>query len=531
MNPSATIHDLPPEMVCEILKHLSPKELIKKKRVCRKWNQLISRMKIERLNVDVSYKLFNDSGEVWYETHRPQVERDMCRPKLLIALYKSPMLAGLKHLRVNNPCNNPCFELDDFDFNELNTLQQLVQLDLRWIEQHLTLNLPNLEIFSVMRGNEDPYNLRLNCPKLRVLRYYESASANRLHVEHPGTIRTLDTAMTGTKLTRFANVELLRTESSLDKSILKLKKLKILQLDATLAYEEHEYVPEEFHVLKNGLENFMKAKQNAGRSDLEVYFAGVRVMANNLRDIESNLGIRIGINRIQPEVLYMKHYDRLQTEVARVWRVDYNRLLALKNPLPADYFDRFWNLREVSVTGPVDEQHVLGFLEKVRLLQRLELQGPLLSQSFFDRLPDVCSPTSLNLEKYSEEKNAIQLNFGFIGKLAKLSHAGIDRDMSLESVQTFIPALRFLTHFMSSELSFKFRGIKLSVSWENDFAWVDEPVPENGLKYTLSSFKFNLKLEDVGLDEMLRYLENPSNFENLGPSRLYQNLSSLRMGH
>ena len=496
MNPSTTIRDLPPEMVCELFKHLNLKQLLKMKSVCKLWNELISRMKIERLNVDVSYRCFNDRGEVWYETHRPQLERDLCRPKLLIGLCKKPMLAALKYLKIYNPHNNVCFELDDFDFNELNTLQQLVQLDLRANDQNLKLNLPNLQIFSLTRSNDD-YSLSLNCPKLRVLRYYEPNGANSLHVQHPDTIRILDTSMSGGKLTRFRNVEVLRTESLLDSSILKLKNLKTLHLNMPLAYAPDDYIPEEFYGLVEGIEDFMQAKRRLNRSDLEVYFAGVRLVKNNLSDIESNLRVRIG-SHIEPEALYVKHFDRLQAEVGFFNRVDYNRLIALMKPLPEQFFERFWNLREVTVTSPVDEEHVLDFLQKIRLVRRLDLQGPLLTQAFFDRLPDVCSPTHFTLDECSEEKNTIQLDFAFIGKLVKLSSAEILRDLSWESVQSLILALRFITHFWDCDVSFKFKGADLSVSWCNE----EQPVPN---KYNLSASQF--ELEDIGPFELLGYLE------------------------
>lgn len=332
MNPSLTIDDLPLEMLCEIFKQLSPKELIKKKRVCRKWNQLISAMKIKRLNVvDVSYNLFNDPAEaLWYETHRPQLERDVCPPKLLIAMFNSPMLDHLEYLRVNN---NPCFELANFDYNKFNGLPMLVQLDFSTIDQNLSLNLPKLQIFSVTNINDPEHKLSLKCPKLQVLRYYEPAGANALHVEEPHKIRILDTSMFGDKLRRFQNVQVLKTDSGCDP-------------------------------------NFLES------------------------------------------------------------------ILTLKN------------------------------------LRSLQLNMP---------------------------------------------------QASLESIQTLIRALRSLTHFKLCEVSFKFKGIDLTISWSNG----DEPSFQD--KYTLSAFEFNLKVENIGLGKIFRCLEKPSHFENIGPSELSRSLNSLRM--
>lgn len=509
---TTTIHHLPPEMLCEIFKHLDLEELLKKRSVCKLWNSLIGSMKVERLNVDLTYRSHKDWGAAWYETRRPQLERDICDPELLMALCKKPILSNIKYLKINDP-PQVSFEFMGFDFNDLNAFQQLVQLDLRTNDQHLTLNLPNLQIFSLMKSN-DEYSLKLNCPKLRVLRYYEPRAANKLVIENSDTIRSLDTSMFGAKLTRFKNVEILRCASPdpafLDESIFKLKKLKTLHLNVPLARAANEYVPPSLFDMVKGLEEFMKAKQRANRSDLEVYFAGVRMAKNDLSDIEANLGVRIGNDRILPEELYLKHYDRLQDDLDFVWRVDYNRLLALKNPLPTDYFDRFWDLKEVKIIGPVDEQHVLGFFQKARSLRTFDLHGPLFSQSFFDRLPDVCSPTILTLHECDEEKNAIQLNFAFIGKLVRLTWIEFRRDLSWDSVKSLIPELQFIAHHWDCYLYFTFRGVDLTMDWSN----TDEAKPN---RFCLGASKFKLALKDRRLDQILRYLQNPKHFENLTP--------------
>lgn len=529
-----TINNLPAELVLQnqILKRLSLTDLLNAKLVCKLWNWLISGIRIERLFVDADL----DVTERWFHSKRRCRESELCLPDQFVEQCKKPILSNLKYLKMNNRILWPS-KLWAFHLNRLNAFRQLVQLEIDYnLTGNLHLCLPNLVVLS-LGWNNNKCEIKLDLPKLKVLRYDGREDNDRFRVEHPETVRVLESRLFGAKLAQFKGVECLRWTISendiLNESTLRnLKKLKELHYDLTIgSYEYHGY-----EEVMQALREFMRRKRELGRSDLKVYFCGLLLIAEDLSDIDFGLKVKNGKYLVSPERLYMTHYDRLKTDMELVWQVDYNLLLSLVQVLPEDYFDRFNGIREVFAHCPVDEQHFLDFLKKNPLLKWLVLYDSNLSQAFFDCLPEFCSLGQFYLfgkirdrfnEEHSDEEDSeekdnkaskadeeneeeeIELDFSFLGKFARLIDIGISKSLSLKSIRSFVSAITNQKALLEQRVKFKFRGNEYEL-------WMNIPDYDEDWKVIINDQyeKLNLEcgekwlLKDVNVHEVVEYFEH-----------------------
>ena len=273
----------------------------------------------------------------------------------------------------------------------------------------------------------------------------------------------------------------------------------------------------------------MQAKRSLGRSGLRVYFSGLELVDENLNDIDFGLKIENGKHLVSSEKLYLKHYSRLKNDMSLVWQADYNLLFSLVDVLPADYFVRFNNIREVTAKCPVDEQHFLEFLKKLHGLKFLYLQDSNLSQRFFDTLPEFCSLSDFYMEyadsesggckeksEASGEEDEIQLNFNFMAKFAGLSYAMITKSLSLKSVRSFVLAFEHLRKTMNEAIGFKYRGEEFEI-YRNRPDYDDDGrkiISERFNKYRLFVGEKQL-LDNVNLDQVVEFFEIPKNLKSL----------------
>lgn len=502
-----TIDDLPPEMLQEVLRPLSLLDLVKCKLVCKRWNELISRMKIERLFVDADL----ETNERWYYTNRPTKSCDVCCPELFVAQYKQAILSNLRYLRLDyESWNNDSKQLKvlRFDPNALNAFKQLIQLDIDHYEAgELHLKLPNLEILSLnWYHNTNPVSV--DCPKLTIMGFCELAENDNLRMENIDRIRYLDSPILGAKLARFRNLEVLRCteydQGLLDRStLLNLKQLKVIYCG--IGFGNYD-TSSDFRDLHRRLCEFMRLKRVLGRKELRVYFAGLLLVDEDLGDIDFGLEVREGRDFISPEQLYMKHYHRLQDELDFVVNVDYSRLFSLVDVLPDDYFRRFLNLKGVKAFCPLNETHFLAFLRQIYSLEWFSIYNSNLSQEFFECLPELCSLTNFYLFETDESgrspenepaKKELQLDFSFIGKFRRLCFVMIERDLSWLSLRTFVAAFAPLRNMFENAWPFRFRGASFKI-WKTAHS------------YSLMTSKNETLLEAVSLREIVDYLELPA---------------------
>lgn len=510
-----TINDLPPEMLQEILRPLSLLNLVRLKLVCKLWNELISRIKIDRLFVDADL----ETKERWYYTNRPSGESDVCCPELFVAQCKQTMLSNLKYLRLDYEVwDNQLKKMKvlNFDPNELNRFRQLVQLDIEHYEAGpLQLKLPNIEILSMnWYHNKNPVSV--DCPKLRILGFCELSENDQLRVKNIDRVRVLDSPILGAKLARFKNLEVLRCteydQGFLDRStLLNLRKLKVIY--SGIGFGNYDIGNFKNDVLQR-LKEFMRQKRILNRTDLKVYFAGLLLIDEDLADIDFGLEVREGRDFISPEQLYMKHYHRLQDQLDFVVNVDYSRLFSLVDVLPEDYFRRFLNLKGVKAFCPLNEQHFLVFLKQIYSLEWFSIYNSDLSQAFFDCLPEFCSLTNFYLFETDElnenggtaansGKSEIQLNFSFISKFKRLCFVQIERDLSLLSLRTFVASFEGMRNMYENAWPFQFRKKNYKILKHSSSS------SRKMQSYSLVANKSETLLEGVSLAELVDHLVQP----------------------
>lgn len=253
--------------------------------------------------------------------------------------------------------------------------------------------------------------------------------------------------MSGDQLTRFTNLECLKRSNCNEEKILDRSTLLALDKLTTVHYQvdPRHLEFDRLDALKPALQELMKLKRRLGRSDLKIYFAGLLLVADDLSDID--FGSR-NENYIATEPLYMKHYNRLQTDMHFIWIVNYNRLFSLVSALPDDYFKRFSNLCFVQATWPFDEQHCLKFLRNIPHLKSLTLYINDLSQRFLNSLVEFGSLTDFYLyqsdgkenDGKEDEKDVVLRDFSFVDKFTKLSWLRIDMRLSPASIESVLIA-------------------------------------------------------------------------------------------
>lgn len=499
-----TTADLPPEILCKLFKHLRLSDLLKLKSVCKFWNQLISyNVKVARLLVDADLEI----AERWCHPNRPFAEPELCEPDLFVTHCKRPILSQLKCLKLDNR-REYGNKLHCFPAIKLNCFRLLEQLEINYLPcEPVKLTFPNLRILSLNWRNSK-IDVELDCPKLSVLQYGERDDKDLLRVKQPETIRVLQNEdtfcpMVGTKLIRFKNLEVIkyrmRGPDFLDRLTLQnLKQLKEIHYDLIDLEENSDQTI-------RALKEFLGHRRALGRSKLVVFFVGLQIGKDDLSDIDLGSVVRNEKNLISYEKLHMKHYDRLQEELAFVYEVDYSALISLVGVLPKDYFRRFSDLRWVKATCPVNEANFLEFIKQCYNLEHFAIHNCDLSQQFFDQLGRLCSFTNFYLSEDEERRRTeTQLEFSFIGKFTRLFHMAVEKDLSLNSLRTLLTSLGKLELLMmNNELLFSFRGTHFEF-WKNNRA----------NKFCLAAKKKTLLATETP-DEIIEQFENYEDLENL----------------
>ena len=498
----ATINHLPPEMVIHLLQHLSLSELIEKKRVCKLWNEVIStHLKTTRLVVDSDPR----KKDPWWLL-RQQVDEyfEVCHPNLFISQHRNPILTNLKCLRIR------VFDpLEDFDLNDLNAFAQLVQLEVDYTFTYpinrIEWNLPNIEVLvfrSWGRAEAKCVRLSIDCKKLKAL-FYDESENDLIEVKTPETITILEGNFYGSKLAKFKGLEIYKCRTHLnhvnDVLIRQLPNLKVLEICKDL----QELYLGEAEEVKEFLKELLDLRRKELRSDLRLFFAGVEIRDELFVDrLDLQFSAR---HQLSKEHFYFGDYPEddkpnLQGELVFVEEAHYNRLMGLVHEIPRDYFKRFYGIRKLYATGPVqDPDHFAFYIKQLPYLKSLILHYPELKQAWYDRLPNICC-----LEEFSLcDKSEIELSFDFLGFFEPyIQSFRLERKLSLRSARSLPNLTKSFPFWYERRFEFKFRGadavIRLNDSVLN--------YVELGDKYDVL-INHKLKLERANSMEVVDYFE------------------------
>ena len=437
--PTATIENLPPEMICELFEYLHPKDLAACSMVNKRWHSIYAAFKKHRLVVknNCVYPIS------WYSSNRPIAEADRCSSATFRHLAEKPLLSKLSHLILND---------SDFRF-DLNRFQQLVHLEIHTFpsdQREMHLNLPRLKVLLIYGWNRR-CDLSIDCPLLSTLVWCEGGPS-LLDVKQPETIKKLETNMIGWKLDPFKSVECLvtrRFEAISKATLLSLPRLRELRYNENI---EHMFEEQSRHGagtvdrLKRTLSEFLDEAKRLRGSDFRLNCSGFQLTKTMLDQIDFVVQVYAssGKEYVRNEYVYMKNYHLIEPGAINfIDEVNYTRLLStLPGEIPRCFFQKFTHIDMIIVDGVVkDPAHLLRFLKSLRFLSYLDFENTQLSQEFYDKLP-ASAPLLFSFDlREGHCENELQLNFDFIAKLSGFSKLQIEPPISLESFLSLVPSL------------------------------------------------------------------------------------------
>ena len=467
----ATIDDLPAEMIRELFKYLSLKDLTACSIVNKRWNSIYTDFRVDSLVVTYRSESEPDFSK-WYNSNRRHSDSRKCPDKMFIRLLNRPLLSNLKHLSF-------CwYKPSEFDLNVLNKFSQLVHLELYADSQgkKVNLNLPMLNVLVIW--HDDKLSLiSVDCPRVKVLSYregYPTPEQCKLEVKHPETIWKLDTNMFGPKLAPFKMVECLVTEIfqviSRD-TLLSLPSLKELHfnkpIDAVL-FPDYTILFDSLDRLKELLNEFLDDLQELKGPDFRFTFAGFQMTKWALKQMDFCIQENSQYPRIFNELVYMKNQDLIDPDASLdfVSCFDYSRLMqATGGEIPSWFFKRFTEIYRVETSAKIqDPEHFRWFLSSVRTLSVLDLENSELGQEFYDQLPTLAPQlTFLNLTDNEDVPNfELRLNFDFVDKLLQLESLFITQELPPEL------AARLIKKWLAGRLGhgslyFRWRGNRVQI--------------------------------------------------------------------
>ena len=440
----ATIDDLPPEMVCELFKHLQPKDLAACSKVNKSWHSIYAGFKLDRLfavpSIFFSYLL------KWCYQDQIIEENELCDMENFSRLVDQPLLSNLKHLAL--------FEyVSESDLNKLNKFSQLVYLEI-WgyfrvpgvNKKEVILNLPKLKVLA--RGcfsRWDP--LSIDCPQLSVLLYRGQLRQNEspLVLKQPETIRMLDTGMSNPKLDPFKNVECLITqeiEAISKATLLSLPRMKELHYNVGIegAFRKFKDETGPLNRMKRTLSEFLDDVNALRGPDFRFRFAGFQLTKTMLDELDFGVQINeYGEEHLSDDYVYLKNYHLIEPGALDFITVlNYTGLMSnVPGEFPICFSKKFTRVKEVIFyTDEIkDEKHLLWFLKSLRALRSLVLDCSYLSQEFYNQLP--ASANSLVILKLAENVE-MQLSLDFIGKFSCLSILRVYYLLALEQFTTLV---------------------------------------------------------------------------------------------
>lgn len=367
---------LPIELKFFIFDHLNLRELLQLRLLCKEYESMIRNYRVRELVFEIE----SSWRTTWFYTNRLVVRQNMI-PNSRLALLKGawPVLdfSSLQQLRIDCLTDDDVVSLEDL--NQLGQLQHLeIFLNECVEEKNRTLCLPNLKTLALQLRNEP--EIKIVAPKLE--HFFQDSRLKSLEIKHPLSIRFLSCiGPYDPDIEQFKNLEHFRIAyaSGLNSAILSaLPKLKRLNID--LAPHEEIFI----------LNELIREKTELKRNSLRLYYKEVEL---------TKFVFRFDFDEQSDLVWQMKNYSLLANQISSTTCIDYLALMRSVGVLPKDFFERFINIQEVTVCGPVIYRNsFLNFIQNCKNLSRLELQQSHLDQSDYDRLPEVCSVFDLKIQ-------------------------------------------------------------------------------------------------------------------------------------
>ena len=239
-----------------------------------------------------------------------------------------------------------------------------------------------------------------------------------MDIEHPLSIRSLSMIEPDPDIGQFKNLEHLRIAfaSDLDVSILSaLPKLKRVDIDPN-SLEEVSVVNQ-----------LIKQKKKLKRHALRLFYKEVEL---------TRFVFGFEFKEQSKLAWQMKNYPLLASKISSPTHIDYAELLRTTPTLPEDFFDRYINIQEVTLSSlrRRGQASFLNFLRNCRNLSYLTFCQCKPDQDLLDRLPDVCSIFGLKILDSLDLTDQVELDYTFLNRMPELRNFETGRKLAPDAI-------------------------------------------------------------------------------------------------
>lgn len=411
-----------------LFRYLDLDDLFELSYVSKTFLSIVKRHQVIELSFARDY-LEYDQKEYWFSTTESTRFRNLLPlTKLAVLLNSSFNLFNLKKLRIYNLHSVYHFKLEYLNrFSKLEILQLeklVISSDDRRLLKHSGLKALSIRTFLKSNDEASHNSMFSKCDASCLM--IDTPKLLSLSVRHDGNV--IDEMI---KFECPSSIKYLRIQSCVQMDIFSLfNNLEILEL-GTISGFKSEYLSK-FKSLKKLKINYRNEDYNDKLkelflfkdNDLEIILDGVRIS-----DVD-----KINEPRINDRLHYqMLNYNALEDDLNYVGSIRYNDLIyLLSNSQPADLFRKYNNIQWLIISGKVqNENHLLTFISQSPNLFNLRTDGSLLSQQFFDKLPAICTLTSLRICEISDGFIDKFFNFKFITRMPYLIYFYTDQELKI----------------------------------------------------------------------------------------------------
>ena len=401
-----------PHIYENVFGYLNVDDLLNVRLVCRGFNVLLMKYKIEELVFD--HLKIRSSLDKWSDL---PINYHYAVDKSKLFLFKSSMFnIKLKRFKI---CGY--FEINLEVLNKFSQLEHLEIIYCFKIVEVTILSLQNLKLLKIC--SEDVLDLELDLPNLQALFLYCESYKN-IKFNYTRSIQYLSISDYDDYFLKFKNIEYLDCYGTFSLSWLELRyylKLKVIHIH----YDESEFI-------KTNKQNAELNKQN-----LKIYQKGLLVVdgkeIHNYDFFEDELHC------------LMDNYAKTADSLDFVWLINYNALMRLVNyKLPVDFFKKFNSILKIEVFFVEDEKQLKQFIKRCLNLKSLSVNKCKLSQQFYEELPSLTCLSYLYVVPVENIVDGeIELNFKFINRMFNLVEFVTSKKLNLNEEFDLI-RLRYL---------------------------------------------------------------------------------------
>ena len=418
------LSDVPELPLEKIFSYLPLKDLIRLRRVSRRWCQTVDCFRVKSLCFSSLNCGFIESGSRWVSG--PYAQNFIHSPSFasFLFIFSQSIFCSLKHLRL---CKLNSDDIQVFASTINSFAQSLNELDIirfnnRCERFDLELNLPVLKSIRFERAYGFQ-KLTLNTPKLQNVRLSSFSAFLKLTVVHTESI------------------EKLITDGSKYLPVMQLKSLKYLYIGDSSEINSKFLASLKFlkaiHLIdRDKVATFFEQKRRYCRINLKIYLNGLLL---NGPDDPAIGSLSYDFDR---EIIacLIENQWRLADEVPLRDCLYYTAFEIVTPGLEINVLNRFIDLNKIIVSRPVqDIERFLNLLKNFANIYSLIFQCDQ-PHVLLDRLPDHCALQSLRICKPSDPN--------FLFRLRRMIHLYLDWSVHSELIRKALEEFDFLSSFI-----------------------------------------------------------------------------------